>query len=301
MSSLQLRYVPYEDIDRQLYNSCVHFALNGRPWGYKWWLEATARRFDVLVEGEYESVMPLVWHESWLGRREVTMPVLTPGLGIFSVHVLSPKRVGYFLREVSARFDAIDQVFTAGESARAEATEWAWQATDNYVMSLDNRSYDEIAGEYAADLLRRLAIANEAKLLVHANLKPERLAAFVAEHARGGQRLQHPMLRILYNAMHRGWGWSSAVTDAAGQLLAIAAFVTSHGRVSPFVVCESQAGQRVHARDLLFDYAIRQSAGRPILLDFASSQASVYADFGAQAEQLWRAQHKAKLLGIIPV
>ncbi len=297
---MHVRYIRFEDIDRQLYNSCIHYALNGRAWAYKWYLDATARRFDVFVEGEYESVMPLVWSKNWLGRKRISMPVLTPSLGVFSVHVLSPKRLDYFVREVSARFDKVDLNF-AGQTVKSEETDWTWSSHSNLVLPLEGLSYEEAAGAYDSHLLRRLAIANTAGLLVHANLKPERLAAFVAEHTPDGQRLQHPMLRVLYNAMHRGWGWSSAVSDVEGKLLAVAAFVFTHGRIAPILVSESAAGARVHALDLLFDYAIRQSAGRPVLLDFASSNDSKYAGFGAKPEQVWQANQQTKVLGVLPI
>ena len=297
---MQLRYIPHADIDRQLYNSCIHFAINGRAWGYKWYLDATARRFDVLVEGEYESVMPLVWDQNWLGRKRVTMPVLTPALGVFSVNVLSAKRLGYFVREVAARFDAVDLTFTS-DAARAGEVDWTWSPEPAYVLPLAELPYESLAGGYGSDLLRRLSQAQAAGLLVHANLKPERISAFVAEHARGGQQLQHPMLRVLYNALHRGWGWTSAVSDADGKLLAVAAFVFTHSRITPILTAESPSGKTVHALDLLFDYALRQSAGRPVLFEFGEGDRARGEGFGAKPENRWHAHKASKLLGVLPL
>lgn len=296
---MRLRYIEHADIDRQLYNSCIHYALNGRAWGYKWYLDATARRFDVLVEGEYESVMPLVSDQDWLGRTQLGTPVLTPALGVFSVRVLSPKRLGYFLREAEARFDNIDLSFT-GEAARGDAPGWKWDERDNLVLPCADVTYEELAGEYSPVILRQIAAAQRAKLLVHANLKPERVAAFVAEHVAGGQTLQHPMLRVLYNAMHRGWGWTSSVTDDSGQLLAVAAFVFTHGRIAKILDAESPSGKTQGALALLYDYALRQSAGRQVVVDFASNDLERYG-FGAKPEKVWRAKKSAKLLGILPI
>lgn len=298
---MDIRYVAYDDIDRQLYNSCVHYALNGRAWGYKWYLDATARHFDVLVEGEYESVMPLVTSTNWLGRTSLRQPVLTPGLGVFSVRVLSQKRLGYFLREAAARFDHIDLAFT-GETARGngEDDDWDWAKAANLAINIAGDDYEALAAEFAPETLRRIATARKADLLVHANLKPERVAAFVAEYLDDGQRLQHPMLRVLYNAMHRGWGWTSAVTDKSGQPLAAAAFVFTHNRVSRVLDVQSPAGVRVGALSLLYDYALRQSAGRQIVFDFASGDTDRYG-FGASPEALWQARKRSKLLGVLPV
>ena len=299
---MTLRYVAYDDIDRQLYNSCVHYALNGRAWGYKWYLDATARRFDVLVEGNYESVMPLVHDTTWSGRPRLYNPVFTPALGVFSVHVLSQKHMGYFLREADARFDVVDGIGFTGEPARnAEEVAWAWTDRRNYLLDVDGRDYEAIAGEYASDLLRSIARAEAADLLVHGNQKPERVAAFMVRHFPDGERLQHPLLRILYNALHRGWGWTTAVTDADGELLATNAFVFTHGRIASLAPCESPAGREVGALDLLFDYAIRQAAGRPVLLDFADAEPKRYERFGARPERFWETSKSTKLLGVLPL
>lgn len=298
---MHIRLVPHADIDRQLYNSCVHYALNGRAWGYKWYLDATARHWDVLVEGEYESVMPLPMDTTWSGRRRLVTPAFTPALGVFSVHVLSQKRMGYFLREVDAAFDVVDYAFT-GEPSRSEGdVDWTWRDERNYVLPVDGRAYEEIAQGYGSELLRSLQRADDAHLLVHANQKPERVAAFMDKHYPGGASLQHPLLRILYNALHRGWGWTTAVTDQAGTLLATNAFVFTHGRIASLAPTESPAGAKVGALDLLFDYALRQAAGRPTTLDFASADAARYGRFGGQPERYWAASKSAKLLGVFPV
>jgi len=298
---MNITYVKHEDIDRQKYNSCIHYALNGRAWGYKWYLDATARRFDVLVEGEYESVMPLVWDTTWSGRKRLHNPVFTQALGLFSVHVLSQKRLGYFMREVDSRFDVIESGFTGEPSRYEKDVNWTWQDERNQVLDVDGREYDTIAGEYSSDLLRVLDQSMSSNLLVHGNQKPEKVAAFMEKYYQNGEKLQHPMLRIIYNAMHRGWGWSTAVTDADGNWLASNVFVFTHGRISSLAPCESPAGKKVGALDLLFDYAIRQAAGRPISLDFVSTDQDQYSRFGASSERFWKAQKTSKLLGVLPM
>jgi len=298
---MNITYVKYEDIDRQKYNSCIHYALNGRAWGYKWYLEATARRFDVLVENDYESVMPLVWDKTWSGRKRLLNPVFTPALGVFSVHVLSQKRLGYFLREVDARFDVINSGFTGEPSRYEKDNDWAWQDERNLILDIDGREYDVIAGEYSSDLLRSLDQSMSADLLVHGNQKPEKVAAFMEKYYPNGERLQHPMLRILYNAMHRGWGWSTAVTDREGNWLASNVFVFTHGRIASIAPCASPEGKKLDALDLLFDYAIRQAAGRPITIDFASTDDEQYTRFGGSLERFWKAKKSSKILGVFPV
>ncbi len=302
---MNIRYIAYEDIDRQLYNSCVHYALNGRAWGYKWYLEATARRFDVLVENEYESVMPLVWDTTWSGRKRLYTPPFTTALGVFSVHVLSQKRMGYFLREVDARFDKVEYGFTGEPSRNTVDVEWSWRDERNLLLDIAGRSYEELAGNYSSDLLRSLQQSDDANLLVHGNQKPERVAAFMVNNYPRGEQAQHPLLRVLYNALHRGWGWTSAVTDSAGELLATNAFVYTHGRIASLAPCESARGRQLGALNMLMDYSLRQAGGRSIVFDFASTDAQRWGAFGAAgesgSERYWLAHKSSKLLGVFPI
>ena len=298
---MRIRYIPYEEIDRQLYDSCIHYALNGRAYAYKWYLEATARRFDVLVENEYESVMPLVWDTTWSGRKRLINPAFTQSLGVFSVHVLSQKRMGFFLREVDARFDVVESNFTGEPSRYEEDLSWNWKDARNVLLDVDTRQYDDIAAQYDSTLLRSLQKSDDANLLVHGNSKPEKLAEFMVKHYPKGTFMQHAVRRILYNALHRGYGWTTSVTDQAGEVLAMNAFVFTHGRIYSIAQTQSSKGEEVGALDLLFDYAIRQASGRQVILDFMSTDAEQYLRFGASQERFWQAHKSTKLLGVLPI
>lgn len=94
---MTIRHIPQEAIDKQLYNSCTHYATNGSIFGYDGYLNATAKEWDVLVEGDnYVSVMPLPKGRNWLGRQQLVQPKLLPYLAVYSVKPLSPKRIQAF-------------------------------------------------------------------------------------------------------------------------------------------------------------------------------------------------------------
>ncbi len=105
---MDIRFVPQDQIDKQLYNSCVHFATNGSLYGYDWYLNATAKEWDLLVEGDnYVTAMPLPKRKNWWGRTYLTQPGLIPDLAVYSVKPLSPKRIQSF-------WDAIPEEFRGG-------------------------------------------------------------------------------------------------------------------------------------------------------------------------------------------
>ena len=79
---MNIQYLKSADIDKVKWNSCVHYANNGNIFGYMWFLDFVAKDWDALVEGDYESVFPLVWREGLFGRKELYQPSLMREMGI---------------------------------------------------------------------------------------------------------------------------------------------------------------------------------------------------------------------------
>jgi len=106
---MDIRFIPQAHLDKQLYNSCVHFATNGSIYGYDWYLNNTAREWDVLVEGsdQYFSVLPLPHARNWWGQTRLKQPRPVPELALYSVRPLSPKRVQAF-------WDAVPPAYKGG-------------------------------------------------------------------------------------------------------------------------------------------------------------------------------------------
>ena len=93
---MEIRFIEGKDIDKVKWNSCIHYATNGNIFAYKWFLDYVAKDWHALVEGDYESVFPLVWKKGLLGKDELYQPSLMRELGIYSINVLSRARVQRF-------------------------------------------------------------------------------------------------------------------------------------------------------------------------------------------------------------
>src|SRR5690606_33785861 len=115
------------------------------------------------------------------------------------------------------------------------------------------------------------SIASANRLISTTNIKPEKVANFYQKHARDRQHLTHnfhALQRIMYNILHRGWGFASGVESQDGTLLAANFFIYSHNKILSLVPLELPAGGEFGALHLLFDMLIRTYAGRPMILDF---------------------------------
>ncbi|MFT4972093.1 MAG: hypothetical protein ACI9JY_001295, partial [Saprospiraceae bacterium] len=219
---MEIKYIKHEDIDKTKWNSCVHYARNGNVFGYKWFLDNTAQEWDGLVEGDYESVMPLPFTYNWLKNKQVRQPALLRELGIYSINALSPKRIEAFFNNIPAEFKSVqmrlnEQVkFPANHGFKIEKLE-------NHQLFLA-QPYEELADKFNRDLLLKLEEAEKIRLLPSNQLKPESIAEFYKKYAPKTKETEehfHALQRIMWNAMHRGWGSASGVLDENRELCAV--------------------------------------------------------------------------------
>ena len=176
---MKISHLTADDMDKQLYNSCVHFATNGSIYGYDWFLNATAKDWDFLVEEDEESwvsVMPLPKAKNWWGRQTLEQPRLIPELAVYTVRALSPKRIQSF-------WDAIPGEYRKGglivepASVPKDTGRFTVEPAQGTVLML-NQDYDDIIGDFPPEYHEGLIRAQMAGLRPASSFKPERLADF---------------------------------------------------------------------------------------------------------------------------
>lgn len=266
---MDIHLIKHEEIDKTKWNSCVHYANNGNVFGYKWFLDHVAKDWDGLVEGDYESVFPLVWRKGLLGGKELHQPPLMRELGLYSINALSPKRVENFLNAIPPEYKLVEIVVNE-QINLPKNHDFKVEELYNHQILL-TESYETLQESYSEDLKEKLAIASANQLISTTNLKPEKVADFYRKYAKNRRSLErnfHALQRIMYNVLHRGWGFASGVQEQNGDLLAVNFFIYSHNKVMNLVPVESPRGAELGALPLLFDMLLRTHAGRPMILDF---------------------------------
>ena len=289
---MDVRFVPQEEIDKIKWNSCVHYAPNGNIFGYKWFLDAVAKDWDALVEGDYQSVMPLVWTKSFWGKKFLTQPSLIRELGVYTVNVLSKPRIQAFLKAIPKEFVNGKVVMNEQHIAR-HLDGFNYQAFKNYQLLL-NQDYESIRSAYLGSMLEELEKAQEASIIPVNSLKPERIADFYKANHAGRENLEwefHALQRIMYNALHRGWGFATGIQNSDGELLAANFFLLSHHKVISLAPSVSKAGEKVGALPYLFDLVIRNNAQRPGILDFNLDESWIRG-FGAISNTFFSVDRK---------
>ncbi len=283
---MDIKFVPQGEIDKVKWNSCVHYATNGNIFGYKWFLDYVAKDWDALVEGDYESVFPLVWKKNFFGQKSLYQPRLIKALGIFSIHVLSEKRIEAFLQKLATTIKKVDIVLNE-QNDPSSLQNFNQSPLVNYQLLIKD-NYHQLRAGYSPALKVKLDQIQGLRLTT--SLSPEKVAEFWQSNNpknTNNEQTFHALQRVMYNALHRGWGNASGVMDEGGNLLAVNFYLYSHGKAVSLVPITSKAGQSKHALEFLFDIFIRTNAGRPVILDFNSPD-DWYKDFGAQAHHYFR-------------
>lgn len=263
---MNIRFIPQAEIDRQLYNSCVHYATNGSIYGYDWWLNNTARDWDLLVEGDnYVSALPLPKQKNWLGRFQLKQPRLTPELALYSVKPLSPKRVNSF-------WEAVPPAFKKGGltlepwSIPSQKTRFEFEEATGSVLDL-SQPYEVVTDNFAPSWFGELAKAELADLMPTGNLKPERIAALYRDFHGPGTETDwhfHAIQRLMYQTLHRGWGGPRGIQTRDGEVLACIFLIYSHGRLFPLAKTVTAEGASIGAEAKLWDNILRENCGRPL-------------------------------------
>ncbi|MEZ5041733.1 MAG: hypothetical protein R2828_17695 [Saprospiraceae bacterium] len=294
---MDIRLIKQENIDKVKWNSCVHYAHNGNVFGYKWFLDHVAKDWDGLVEGDYESVFPLVWRKGLWGGKVLYQPDLMRELGMYTINAPSQARVQAFLKAIPSEYKQLDIVLNEQNNISKVAGFQTTTLTNHQLLLA--KPFETLEATFSPAVEKAVEKAVAAQLVLDANIKPEAIAAFYKQYtstSKGVDRNFHTLQRIMYNVLHRGWGFASAVRDQAGSLLAVNFFIYSHGRVISLLPLESPAGQKLGALIYLFYMLIRTQANRPLVLDFNTEQSNEMATtFGALPNPYLRIQKKLSL------
>jgi len=292
---MNIRLLTQDELDRDRWNGCVHYAPNGNLFGYKWFLDQVGKDWEALVEDEYHSVFPLIYRQDRWGRKSLHQPALMRELGIYSVRALSPARIHAFMERISDEYTRIEMQVN-GKHRVASESDYEVSSLSNYYLDL-TPSYEELSDCFSAHMFSKLDRAQTEGLLPLSGPKPEKIAAFVKRMR--PEVDEHALMRVMYNLLHRGWGFASAIHDREGNWLAADFFGYSHGRVTSLAFAESTEGQEKGAAFMLYNLLLRSHAGRPLTLDFNHMQPDFPGHFQASEGCFFKLKKNTRWLGIL--
>ncbi len=107
-----IRYISAKQIDRTKYDLCIDKSRECRIYAFSWYLDCTCDRWDLLVMGDYEIVMPLPIRVKF-GIPYIYVPSWIQQLGLFSEHKIDENHVKDFMAAIPNRIRWIDYHFNS--------------------------------------------------------------------------------------------------------------------------------------------------------------------------------------------
>lgn len=261
---MQVRFVPFEKIDRLLWDSCVHYANNGNLFGYHWYLKNTIQEFDGLVEGDYESVMPLIRRPNLWGQKSLLHPFPLGRLGVFSVHVLSAPRMNAFLSAIPNEYRHVEMLLNEYNKIQEVESGFETNAINWYRLPLD-QPYEILREKYHSEVQRYLKESEQLNIQPTSHFKVEEVTSFLKNQNKGID--EHLWHRVHYNLMHRGTAFSTAYINSKGEIQSVGLFAYSNGYFVNLYFAAKEGKEKLLFYRLMDDM-IRLQAGKPLTLDF---------------------------------
>lgn len=243
-------YVKFDDLDKNKWNGTVHYAPNGNTFGYYWYLKAVLKEWDAIVEDDYESVYPIITTN--LTKEEYS---LLPELGPYSVNYLNKTRVTSMI-EMAMEYTKSAYYPFSSRIANNILKPYSFEEIHRNELKT-REEYETLLNKYSKKGKRIIEETDKDNYKIVSGLKPEQ----IVEQGTHPDHYKNAQMRIMYNAMHRGIGWSSGMEDKrTGKLVSVSFYVVSHNTVHEIF----QHHTDYNARIILYDLMIRNQAGKPM-------------------------------------
>lgn len=283
-----IKYFAHKDINKRKWDECVSSSVNGRVYGYSWYLDIVADNWDALILDNYQAIFPLPFRRK-LGVDYVYQPVFTQQLGLFSKVPLSPSLLEAFLAEIPSRFQYVN--LNLNQHNFLKSFKIKAESRRNIEMDLLD-DYALLREKYSSNLKRNLKKAAKAKLTIFENLKPD--AVIKLFKANKGKQLgvysqedYSRLIRLVYKALQLGHAEVWGAYSIENNLCAAAIFFRSHKRVTFLFSGTNDFARQNAALPYLLDAYIEANSGTELVFDFEGSNneslARFYLGFGSQS------------------
>jgi len=279
------RYIPFEEIEKDKWNGAVHYAVNGNVFGYYWYLKATLSEWDAIVENDYESVIPVFKDNIKPYQLE-----LLPELGPYSVNPISEQRALEML-------EMVEKHSKSNTSPLSFMVSKTYLSTFNYktkqkAVFQGGKQYWDVAESFSDEYKQLQDDGFFDSVKIKSEVKPEELVDLVKNsnlNSSNNEKFKHALLRIIYNAKHRGIGFTSALYDTTnGNLLGASFFVSVNNTIYEIVHVSSKP--KVY-RHLIHDLLLRGNAEKQLLIE-TYSNVSDMQEIGFDLEPYHHVQFK---------
>ena len=277
-----IHYVKREDLEVEKYNNCIENSIQSRIYAFSWYLDIIADNWDVLVQDDYEAVMPVPWKQKYF-IKYVTQPFFCQQLGVFSKHEISNEVIRNFIKEIPNKFFRISLQLNAENSIDSERL----VKKNNYVLALNKTSEVLIAG-FSNNRKRDLKKAISSSLIIDEDISVKEFFKFYLLNDKYYDK-HNSIKNVLENMLQiKNGSLKLYGVRSNGVLISCVLLLDDMKRVTYLVPVHNNLSKKNGAMTLLITTIIKKYQNSEYILDFEGSMvkgvASFYKSFGSEVE-----------------
>jgi hypothetical protein len=271
-------YLKNDEIDRNLWDTCISSSQATKPYAYSWYLDIMAPGWEAMIDDDYDSVFPIP-SRSRLGIKYIATPVFLQQLGAFSPDKSPEKAIDEFLDYLPEFYKLIDLCVAQKINRRG----FTLNERSNYELDL-SLSYESLWNNFTAPCRRNIEKSARKKTELVYDITPSELIdvfIILKERVIKGikprdfQRLKSLMEYCIKN----GTGKIAGVRASRKRILFGQFFIEMPGFINLFFGVNTPESRERRLNYFFVNEIIRKNAGKDIILDFAGSSIPSIATF----------------------
>ena len=282
-----IKYLTYEEIDKQRWDECIYNSFNGIVYAYSWYLDIVCPSWEALVENDYERVFPLTGRKK-TGINYLYQPCFSQQLGVFSRNILSEEIIENFIKAIPSKYKFVEINFNTFNKLNSEK----FNITRNLTHELDLiSSYENLYHNYSENTKRNLKLANNSLLtqstLTNADVIINLFRLNKGKEIKTLNEKDYLLLKkIVSSGIRKNILQIRTVKNKDEQLCAGAIFIESNRKVIFLFSAINDEAKTNGAMFFLIDSFIKENSQHNLTLDFEGSNnpnlARFYKSFGAK-------------------
>jgi hypothetical protein len=278
----KLKYIKHAEIDSEKWNRCVENAENSRIYSMAWYLDIVAEKWDALIWGDYEFVMPLPVKKKF-GIQHIYQPTYCQQLGIFPN---PPKEIQkQFAIQLKRKYGIINyQINSENDVLAFESFKNILKVNFELLLKPD---YQNLLGSFSKHAKRNVNSARKNSVTVIKGGTPDTFIKIKKEATKVSvnESTYRVLNRLMANFITSGKGVVYAAYSANNSVCAAAFIVFHKNRAYYLNAFSTDEGRENRAMYAIVNEIIKEFSGAEMVLDFEGSVidgiARFYKGFGA--------------------
>jgi hypothetical protein len=277
---MQVRFVPYKDIDKKKWDECIATSENRLIYAQSFYLDAMAGVWDALIADDYKAVMPLPYRKKF-AIKYLYEPPFIQQLGVFFKGEISPETYLLFEEQLleKYKFGEITLNYKNADAAWKSAV----KRRSNFILDL-NKSYEELCNNYLPAFTKSLRRIKKFQLRYSVS---NNFSAAIDHYKKNygkllpdfGKPAYEGLKKICSHLHSEGQLFVREVYSDNNKLLAGVVLMNDANRLYNIISFITEKGKKLEANYCMYDQIIQEFSGKKYLLDLEGSDVKGVSDF----------------------